>query len=65
MDSTEMNHNYHPPLALTIISGVFLALGAVCFLVIAGDILWRRGWRSMMAVMIVSATDLHHQMSIK
>ena len=42
---------YHPPLVLTILSAVFLALGAICFLVVAFDILLRRGWRNMMAIM--------------
>lgn len=51
-----MASTYSPPLALTIISSIFLVLGALCFLVIVGDILWRRGWRSMMWIMIVSCS---------
>ncbi|GAB1732947.1 hypothetical protein NU195Hw_g201t1 [Hortaea werneckii] len=47
-----MDTAYSPPLALTVISGVFLALGAACALVVAGDILLRRGWQSMMWIMI-------------
>ncbi|KAI6826352.1 hypothetical protein KC340_g11722 [Hortaea werneckii] len=47
-----MDTAYSPPLALTAISGVFLALGAACALVVAGDILLRRGWHSMMWIMI-------------
>ncbi|KAI6823633.1 hypothetical protein KC367_g5667 [Hortaea werneckii] len=47
-----MDTAYSPPLALTVISGVFLALGAACALIVAGDILLRRGWQSMMWIMI-------------
>ncbi|GAM91358.1 hypothetical protein ANO11243_094070 [Dothideomycetidae sp. 11243] len=43
---------YHPPLSLTIVSGVFLALGATCALILAADIILRRGWKSMMWIMI-------------
>jgi hypothetical protein len=42
---------YHPPLALTVISGIFLAFGALCGLIVLGDIIWRRGWKSMMLIM--------------
>lgn len=48
-----METDYMPPPILTISSGVSLALGAICFLLIAGDIIWRKGWKSMMGVMIV------------
>lgn len=54
IDGHMHHHEYTPPLTLTILSGIFLALGAVCFLIVLGDIVWRRGWRSMMGVMIVS-----------
>ncbi|KAI6826313.1 hypothetical protein KC332_g11893 [Hortaea werneckii] len=47
-----MDTAYSPPLALTVISGVFLALGAACALIVASDILLRRGWQSMMWIMI-------------
>ncbi|KAF2479832.1 hypothetical protein BDY17DRAFT_326841 [Neohortaea acidophila] len=47
-----MNSDYHPPLALTILSGIFLILGAICFLIVTVDIIWRRGWRSMMGIMV-------------
>ncbi|KAL9072296.1 MAG: hypothetical protein Q9157_005145 [Trypethelium eluteriae] len=47
-----MTDDYHPPLALTILAGIFLALGAICMLIITVDIIWRRGWRSMMWIMI-------------
>ncbi|KAI7280664.1 hypothetical protein KC343_g1479 [Hortaea werneckii] len=47
-----MDTAYTPPLALTVISGVFLALGAACALIVAGDILLRKGWQSMMWIMI-------------
>ncbi|KAK5175852.1 uncharacterized protein LTR77_000992 [Saxophila tyrrhenica] len=48
----DMHADYSPPLALTVISAVFLILGAICFLIIVGDIVWRRGWNSMMWIMI-------------
>lgn len=47
-----MDSGYSPPLALTILSGIFLCLGAVCAIIIAADILWRKGWQSMMWIMI-------------
>jgi hypothetical protein len=43
--------DYEVPEALTIIAGVFLALGALGILIVTGDIIWRRGWRSMMLIM--------------
>lgn len=45
---------YHTPLALSVISGIFLALGAVFAILVATDILIRKGWRSMMGIMYVS-----------
>jgi len=45
-------HRYSPPLALTILSAVFLGSCAVAALWIAVDILHRRGWKTMMAIMI-------------
>ncbi len=53
MDHGSMNHGYKEPLVLTIISAVFLILGAICFLIIVVDIVWRRGWRSMMLIIMV------------
>ncbi|CAK3766385.1 hypothetical protein AC578_6886 [Lecanosticta acicola] len=47
-----MNSPYHEPLALVIISSISISLGAVAAGFILGDILLRRGWRSMMGVMI-------------
>ena len=46
-----MDETYHPPLALTVLSGIFLLLGAICFVIVAVDIIWRRGWQSMMLIM--------------
>jgi hypothetical protein len=48
-----MSSTYEEPTALIAVSGVFLALGAVCALVVTGDILWRQGWKSMMLIMSV------------
>lgn len=42
---------YDPPLALTIVSSVSIGLGGLAAFTIAFDIIWRRGWRSMMAIM--------------
>lgn len=46
-----MEHTYEPPLALTIISGIFLGVGAICAVGVALDIIRRRGWQSMMGIM--------------
>ena len=35
-----------------IIAAIFLGIGAICALLVIGDIVARRGWKSMMAVMI-------------
>lgn len=43
---------YEPPQALTIISGIFLALGVLFLLLVTIDIVLRRGWKSMMWIMI-------------
>ncbi|KAI9690214.1 MAG: hypothetical protein M1822_009175 [Bathelium mastoideum] len=48
----DMTSDYHVPLSLTVLAGIFLALGAICMLIVAGDIIWRRGWESMMWIMI-------------
>jgi hypothetical protein len=50
MDNMSMN-SYHVPNSLNILAGIFLTLGAVCGLIVLGDIIWRRGWRSMMWIM--------------
>lgn len=49
------NKSYHEPLALVIISSISLGLGALAALFILIDIILRRGWRSMMAIMYVSS----------
>ena len=43
---------YHEPLALIIISSISIGLGAIAALLIALDIIWRKGWKSMMGIMI-------------
>ncbi|KAF2726020.1 hypothetical protein K431DRAFT_280740 [Polychaeton citri CBS 116435] len=45
------NH-YSPPLALTVISSISIGIAAVVALWVAVDIILRRGWRTMMGVMI-------------
>lgn len=49
--SLAMDTSYKPPLALTVLAGIFLLIGAIFFLIVAIDILWRRGWKSMMWIM--------------
>ncbi len=44
---------YHIPLSLTIIAAIFLGIGAICGLIVIADIVARRGWKSMMSVMIL------------
>lgn len=44
---------YQPPLSLTVLVGIFLILGGLCGLIILGDIIWRRGWKSMMLIIFV------------
>jgi hypothetical protein len=46
-----MSSSYNPPLSLTIISSIFIGLAGLVSIWIAFDILVRRGWKSMMAVM--------------
>ncbi len=46
-----MDSMYEVPKALTILSGIFLALGALGMVVVATDILLRRGWKTMMWIM--------------
>lgn len=51
MDSSKDAMTYHIPVALTVLSGIFLALGAIFAIVVAADVITRRGWRSMMGIM--------------
>jgi len=44
--------SYQVPTALTVIAGVFLGFGALCGIATLADIIWRRGWNSMMLIMI-------------
>lgn len=44
---------YTPPLSLTIIGAIFLLFGGVFSGIITLDILWRRGWKTMMGIMQV------------
>ncbi|KAF2454985.1 hypothetical protein BDY21DRAFT_365633 [Lineolata rhizophorae] len=46
------SHSYDQPLALIIISSISIGIGAVFALGILIDIVLRRGWKSMMAIMI-------------
>ncbi|KAL9106713.1 MAG: hypothetical protein Q9227_008282 [Pyrenula ochraceoflavens] len=43
---------YKEPKALIVLSGIFLALGAIFLIVNVVDIIRRRGWKSMMWIMI-------------
>jgi len=43
---------YHVPKALTILAGIFLVAGAILLVIPLVDITYRRGWRSMMWIMI-------------
>ena len=52
MDMSDgMDSTFEVPKSLTVVSGVFLALGAVGMLIVAGDILLRQGWKTMMWIM--------------
>lgn len=44
--------SYKLPLALVILGTIFIGLGLIGSLIIGVDILYRRGWKSMMAIMI-------------
>ncbi|OQD78750.1 hypothetical protein PENANT_c084G02504 [Penicillium antarcticum] len=44
--------SYYPPLSLVILGTIFIGLGLITSLAILFDIIYRRGWRSMMGVMI-------------
>ena len=47
----ETQIQYRPPLALEIISAIFLGSFALVAAWIALDIIRRKGWRTMMAIM--------------
>lgn len=53
-----MEGTYIPPIALTVVSGVFLCLGAIAFVVVAADIIWHKGWQSMMWIMYDTSVSL-------
>lgn len=42
---------YDPPLVLTILSAISLGVAFVVAIWVAADIIVRKGWRSMMAIM--------------
>jgi hypothetical protein len=46
-----MESTYHPPLSLTIIGTIFIGLATLIAAWITYDIIARRGWETMMAVM--------------
>merc|ERR1712130_1052073 len=50
--TTMSSSEYNQPTALIIISSVSIGLGAIAAAWILLDIIWRRGWRSMMYIMI-------------
>ncbi|KAF7198637.1 hypothetical protein HII31_00376 [Pseudocercospora fuligena] len=52
MERQGTHTTYHEPLALIVISSFSIGIAAIAALFIAIDIVLRRGWRSMMAVMI-------------
>ena len=49
-----MDNAYVPPLSMTILGAIFLLFGALCSIIIALDILVRKGWRTMMGIMYKS-----------
>lgn len=50
--STMASSSYKEPLALIIISSISIGIAAIAALWVATDIIIRRGWRSMMLIMI-------------
>ncbi|KAK4551711.1 hypothetical protein LTR86_010947 [Recurvomyces mirabilis] len=52
MAGTQATSSYTPPLALTIVSSISIGIAALVALWVLIDIILRRGWKSMMAVMI-------------
>jgi len=53
MAGTQATSSYTPPLALTIVSSISIGIAALVALWVLIDIILRRGWKSMMAVMQV------------
>jgi hypothetical protein len=43
--------SYRPPLSLVVLGTIFIGFGLIGSLVVGLDILYRRGWRSMMGIM--------------
>jgi hypothetical protein len=52
--------SYDPPLALTVISSISIGIAGIAAVWITLDIVLRRGWKSMMAIMCVSPCSLPH-----
>ncbi|OCL11631.1 hypothetical protein AOQ84DRAFT_183488 [Glonium stellatum] len=52
MDMNSRDPLYNEPLALVIISTIFIGVATVFALWIALDIIWRKGWKTMMTIMI-------------
>jgi hypothetical protein len=52
-----MESTYNPPLVLTILGAIFIGSATTVALWILLDIVLRKGWRSMMAVMLVTIID--------
>tara|TARA_R110002060_G_scaffold70619_2_gene79199 strand:+ start:419 stop:616 length:198 start_codon:yes stop_codon:yes gene_type:complete len=52
-----MPSTYNPPLVLTIIGTIFIGSALLVALWILLDICLRKGWQSMMAVMLVVMAD--------
>lgn len=50
--------SYSPPLSLVIVGTIFIGLGLIGSLAVGLDILYRRGWRSMMVIMCVKIAYL-------
>jgi hypothetical protein len=55
-----MESTYNPPLVLTILGAIFIGSATIVALWILLDIVLRKGWRSMMAVMLVTIVDFSH-----
>ena len=53
LSKMDMETEYEVPKSLTILSGIFLALGALFMAVVIVDIVSRQGWKSMMLIMCV------------
>ena len=55
-----MTSTYNPPLVLTILGTIFIGSTLLVALWILLDIVLRKGWQSMMAVMLVTIADFCH-----